>query len=183
MTGFIESLPPQAVILVPFILLVAWMIFRFQRKWRDVHRGIGGVLDTAQRLSADIGDLPWVHGTITGSRVQPVRRSTAHHHSADMYQPALTYHYEVDRREYSGSSDSLAIASADPGMAEAIVAKYPPGARVRVHFRPEDPSVSYIGIDEIRAGIEQLHSQFGGGIRLGIGLPRDRSQNWRRPRD
>ena len=73
-----------------------------------------------------------------------------------LYRPALRYSYGVDGREFAGSSATLEMASTDRNYAERIVERYSPGTLIRVHFRPEDPAISYLDIEEFEQALESM---------------------------
>ncbi|WP_244981514.1 DUF3592 domain-containing protein [Corallococcus exercitus] len=78
---------------------------------------------------------PTVQGTITRSEVEAVRSKGI------KYEPKAAYTYSVDGQPYEGSKHRFgSFRSSESDYAEKVVARYPVGARVPVHYRPGQPS-------------------------------------------
>ena len=58
-----------------------------------------------------------------------------------LFRAAIRYRYQVGDTRYSGERVSYDMApSPQPGIARAIVERYPAGASVKVFYDPSDPS-------------------------------------------
>lgn len=83
-------------------------------------------------------DWPAVTGTVVESRIVGERAIV----------PFVVYTYELDSNPYRGTSDlgtpAFGNKSKRLNEAETLLADYPVGTRVEVHYNPVDPNVSYI---------------------------------------
>jgi hypothetical protein len=63
-----------------------------------------------------------------------------------MFEPSVTYRYEVGGKTYSGSRISWggAVSSSSQSWADKVVSQFPEGARVPVHYDPADPAQSVL---------------------------------------
>ena len=144
----------------PLLLTFVWLAWFFHRSWRGVRKQAMNSLELIDRLSTDLSKLPWIGGQVTAAKVDAFEYRTSGDSSAGqapmLYRPALRYTYEVDGREFSGSSATLEMASPERDYAERIVKRYSPGTLIRVHFRPEDPAISYLDIEEFEQTLESM---------------------------
>lgn len=80
---------------------------------------------------------PTTEGSVVSSTVETLRskRSVSFH-------PEVRYRYEVNGQSYT--SDTISFGGNDSGAlaaAQSYTHHYPSGAKVTVHYEPEDPSV------------------------------------------
>ncbi|WP_426747160.1 DUF3592 domain-containing protein [Myxococcus faecalis] len=88
------------------------------------------------RRQAQSASWPTAQGTITASEVRSVRGNKSTTHGLE-----LTYTYSVDGRQHEGHKYRIMTSrSGDLEEAQALVARYPVGARVTVHHAPGAPS-------------------------------------------
>jgi hypothetical protein len=91
---------------------------------------------------------PAVEGRVTDSAIKPVeqsRRAWIGWETYYTYQPTVAYAYEAAGRPYNNDLIAFGLESFDTREeAEAILAGYPKGAPVRVHYDPDDPQSSVL---------------------------------------
>jgi hypothetical protein len=56
------------------------------------------------------------------------------------FRPDIAYRYEVDGRSYAGSQTNIRKVSRERDTVERLLARYPVGAAVSVHYNPADPA-------------------------------------------
>jgi hypothetical protein len=83
-----------------------------------------------------------------------------------MHEPTVRYEYEVDGRKYSGDRITLARVARTGDFAAAMLARYPVGEGVRVHYDPKDPKSAVLRPGDTR-GIEILFTVAVGFIAIG----------------
>lgn len=83
---------------------------------------------------------PTVGGHITSSRM--TQQETQH--GGETYGVALTYDYQVGGTGYHGQRLSFGTMSASSGYAQQILARYPVGQMVTVHYAAGDPKNSVL---------------------------------------
>lgn len=85
-------------------------------------------------------DWPYVSGKIThGTITEQVDNSD--NHSTRFYKPVITFAYSVDGQKFTSTQRELgAESSGSKSWAEKILAKYPVGGAVEVHYDPENPA-------------------------------------------
>lgn len=104
---------------------------------------------------------PSVEGTVITSRVAGERA----------LHPEIVYEYSVAGSTFRDSTGfdtpSFGGKSVKQDVAEAIVAKFPSGSRVAVHYNPEMPSQSLLRLSPDWS----LYGKIGlGGVLFGLGL-------------
>ena len=83
---------------------------------------------------------PKAEGSIRSSLVH---RST--NKKGTTYQANVWFDYKVSEMAYSGDRVSFAqFGLSGPGHAQSIVNRYPPGAKVKVSYAPENPDLSVL---------------------------------------
>ena len=146
----IRSLGPYALGLASLVLTLVCAGFSIHRRWKDLGRSITSMFRSLERLNSDISRLPWVEGAITVSRVRSFQnRLKQSDPETTMYRPELAYQYSIDGKSYSGVGDTFHVVFDDPAPAAKICARYPPGTRVRIYFKRDEPNISYLDIEEI----------------------------------
>ena len=87
----------------------------------------------------EVLDYPTVSGHVTRSNVEthPGHRSTT-------YSPKIKYTYRVNGREYTGDRYRYGQMSSNDGRARRVVAEYPVGRQIDVHFSAADPADSVL---------------------------------------
>lgn len=103
-----------------------------------------GMLEEA-RASAD---WPTVSGTIVSSDVS-VSKSTSGSGSkrktSTVYEPSITYKYEVDGKPFTSSRVTTNdYSSSSSKRAYRIVKKYPEGSTAKVYYNPDEPYLSVL---------------------------------------
>jgi hypothetical protein len=83
-------------------------------------------------------------GTIISSHVRSWQEHGEHENT--MYQPEVSYRYEVNGQSYTGDSYSFfgTVSSSSRGWADEIVRKYPVGSKCKVYHDAKDPSKSLL---------------------------------------
>lgn len=100
---------------------------------------VWNVITIRRGLSAS--SWPTAPGVIETSRI-------ASHDDAEygtMYSPKINYHYTVNKKRYRGSRLQFGrgeVSTSWRSGADRIIAKYPEGRHVNVHFHPARPRVS-----------------------------------------
>jgi hypothetical protein len=89
-----------------------------------------------------------VDGCVTDSAVKAVehsRRAWIGWETYYSYRPAVAYEYEAAGRQYKNDLIAFGLGSLDTREeAEAMLGRFPKGARVRVHYDPDDPQSSVL---------------------------------------
>jgi hypothetical protein len=93
----------------------------------------------AYRRQAGVAGLPTVTGKVLESRVHAEARRGPTPSLGHRTTPVIRYRYEVDGRSYESSRFAFQEFVMLEDECEAIVARHPPGAAVKVHYHPGDP--------------------------------------------
>ncbi len=153
----IRSLGPYTLGVLSLLLALVCAGFSIHRRWKDLGQSITSMARSLERLHSDVSRLPWVEGLITNSRVRSfANRLKQNDPETTMYRPELGYEYSIDGESYSGVGDTFHVVFDDPAPAAEICARYPPGTRVRIYFKRDEPSVSYLEIEEIRSRLGEF---------------------------
>ncbi len=161
MAESIQAIAPYALAIGSLVISLVWAAISFHRRWKGISRSFDSATETMQVLSSDITRLPWIEGVITRSEVKVLKGvPTEDKSTTNLYRAVLAYEYVIDGRQYTGTSDTYEYAPEGSEFAADVVEKYPAGTRVRVHFRREQPEISYLGIDEIHRQIEKIKEKF-----------------------
>jgi hypothetical protein len=91
---------------------------------------------------------PVAVGRVLESRVVESRDNDNH-----SYSPVIRYEYAVGQTVYTGNRLSFGNMGASEAWAEKIVAKYPSGSDVQVHYDPGEPTNALL---EVRAATATL---------------------------
>ena len=123
-SGFVSSWPdylkyPAMVIVTSGVLLTCHALDNIQSSWQ-------------------IKQWPIITATVIKSEVAGTRA----------FHPEITYRYEIANRNYESTTD-LYIAGfggkrSRRDTAAKIVADYPPGSQIRVHYNPRQPQESLL---------------------------------------
>ncbi len=97
----------------------------------------------------DSKSWPSTNGTIVSSRVKTVTtRSTSTSKTPGKkrtrYFPEIHYKYQVDGKEFTGNRFAFGFSNRTKETSKNIVARYPAGAKVPVHYDPDDPEESVL---------------------------------------
>ena len=94
-----------------------------------------------QRMKAKRAEETWqtIPGVITNSQIQTHHSRNSKGQSRTSYEPCVNYQYQIMGSSYTGNSIGFGKANYDFNKANSIIAKYPQGATVMVHYNPEDP--------------------------------------------
>lgn len=104
--------------------------------------GVENVLRARASTSWPSVDGTVIRAGIDRERSQATPSSTA---QSITWRPVIVYEYVVDAVRYEGGRISFgAYATSDRGDAEAVLSRYPTGARVPVYFNPDDPGQAVI---------------------------------------
>ncbi len=153
----IRSLGPYTLGLVSLLLTLVCAGFSIHRRWKVLSQSITSMFRSLERVNSDISKLPWIEGVITISRVRSFpNRLKQNDPETTMYRPELAYDYSIDGKSYSGVGDTFHVVFDDPAPAAEICARYPPGTRVRIYFKRDEPDVSYLDIEEIRSRLREF---------------------------
>ncbi len=95
----------------------------------------------ARSKAGKAGNWPMADGVVTVSEVVHKVETSSDNSSQDVYYVQPTYTYEVGGKDLTGTRLSFGAANRfdDRQKAEEIVARYPVGARVQVHYNPDKP--------------------------------------------
>ncbi|MCU1391772.1 MAG: hypothetical protein JWM34_200 [Ilumatobacteraceae bacterium] len=121
--GFIVALTT-----LPFLIIVGILI--------------RSMLRSANTAKASLG-WPVVPGTIMSSQVTTHRSLNADSSThTTMYAPEVSYVYAVNGQQLTSDNVSFTGVAGESWSsgAEAVVARYPPGAAVQVHYNPANPA-------------------------------------------
>ncbi len=153
----IRSLGPYTLGLVSLLLTLVCAGFSIHRRWKVLSQSITSMFRSLERVNSDISKLPWIEGVITISRVRSFpNRLKQNDQETTMYRPELAYDYSIDGKSYSGVGDTFHVVFDDPAPAAEICARYPPGTRVRIYFKRDEPDVSYLDMEEIRSRLREF---------------------------
>ncbi|MFY1825954.1 DUF3592 domain-containing protein [Myxococcus fulvus] len=115
----------SAVVLLVFVL--PWLALTGFADYR---------VGSSVRRQAQSASWPTAQGTITSSEVESVRSNKSTTHGLK-----LAYTYSVDGQQLEGHKYRIMTSrSGDLEEAQALVARFPVGARVTVHHEPGQPS-------------------------------------------
>jgi hypothetical protein len=84
-------------------------------------------------------DYPTVGGRVTRSDVETHRGRRS-----DTYSPKITYTYRVNGKEYTGDRYRYGQMSSNDSRARRVVAEYPVGRPIDVHYAAADPADSVL---------------------------------------
>lgn len=114
-----------------------WIFFGIGALSFLVGAGLFALADHARRKGARSRTWPWTHALVLESRIEESTNSRGE----EMCAPAIRYRYraggkdhESDRIEWGGKA-----ATSDRAWAQDYVTRFPEGARVKVHYDPDDP--------------------------------------------
>ena len=94
----------------------------------------------SRRQTRQATNWPFVRGRIESSTVETLR-TTVDGRSRTTFAPAVEYAYEVNGVRYRSRQINLALKiSGTQGYAEGVVARYPEGSEIDVHYDPANPS-------------------------------------------
>ncbi len=96
---------------------------------------------SARRKASAMQTWPSAPGNIVESELRSRKRG-----SRRIYYPHIVYQYNVMGQTYTGKRISPGTDSGS-SRARELVAKYPPGAPVRVYYDPQNPSDAALEID------------------------------------
>ncbi len=111
---------------------------------------------------------PSVEGIVTSSEVSASRYTAPGQARLDetTYRPEVTYTYQVEGKDYTGHRVSYR-AQGDLASARELVARYPAGKQVQVHYDPKAPGTATLEVgSEATTGILQQ----GAWLFIGLGL-------------
>jgi len=98
-----------------------------------------GIFDLSRGMAS--ASWPVAPGRVIESYVSEDRDSDGDR----TYEPVVRYEYTVNGLTYDGDRVHFGeFSSSDSGRSERIVARYPPGAPVEVHYRPDAPETSVL---------------------------------------
>lgn len=83
---------------------------------------------------------PTVPGSVMSSEVTIQRSHNSKGHTTINYLPKVTYEYQISGQKYNGDSIGFGTATFGKQKADNIVAAYPQGSQVNIHYNPTDPS-------------------------------------------
>ena len=101
--------------------------------------------------------------TTTGViRAAALKTAFAKPNMAPWFSPFVCYSYRVDGADYTADTwkGRMRYSSGSPKYAEGVVARYPAGQTVTVHYDPTDPGM----------GILELGNHDGAGVALTVGI-------------
>jgi hypothetical protein len=110
---------------------------------------------------------PAVPGTVVRSSVQEERSTTRSGPPTVTHRPVVVYRYEVNGTPHEGQRIAFGeYATGDPADAAQVIARYPAGGQVSVHYRPDDPGQAVLepggaGLPWLLAGIGVLFALVG----------------------
>jgi hypothetical protein len=97
----------------------------------------------ARRYSKQAANWPSVRGKIVSSSVESYEERDSDHTLRTRYRPAVEFAYTVRGLEYRSRQIKVGLeVSGARAYAEKVVAKYPAGSEVEVHYDPADPSTA-----------------------------------------
>jgi hypothetical protein len=95
---------------------------------------------------------PTVPGTVVNSSVTIRTSHSTKGQTRISHVPVVNYEYQVDEQKYATDRITFGSASFGKKKADAIVAAYPQGAPVTVHYDPIDPSKAVLETKAIGVG-------------------------------
>lgn len=97
--------------------------------------GVGGLFRSNASKS-----WPTTQGTVVSSGVRVPKSS-----SKSLYTPVVRYEYHVDGHKHTSARVSFGDASTSHSSdAQKVVARYPAGSSITVHYSPKDPASSVL---------------------------------------
>ena len=107
---------------------------------------IGGLLfiflAINQYMKAKKAEKTWLTapGVVLNSDIQVRQSRSSKGQTTRSYLPQVSYQYQVNDQTYTGDRLGFGSGSYGKGKANKIIAVYPQGAQVTVHYDPADPS-------------------------------------------
>ncbi len=97
----------------------------------------------ARRYSKQAANWPSVRGKIVRSVVEQYEERDSDGRLRTSYRPVVEFAYPVRGSDYHGNQTKVGVTvSAGKAYAEKVIAKYPAGSEIDVHYDPNDPSTS-----------------------------------------
>ncbi len=97
----------------------------------------------SRRNSKQAANWPSVRGKIVRSKVEEYQERDSDGRLRTNYRPAVEFSYPVHGRDYHGNQIKVGLTvSAGKAYAEKVIAKYPAGSEIEVHYDPNDPSTA-----------------------------------------
>ena len=95
-----------------------------------------------QYMKAKKAEKTWLTapGVVLNSDIQVRQSRSSRGQTTRSYLPQVSYQYQVKDQTYSGDRLGFGSGSYGKGKANKIIAVYPQGAQVTVHYDPADPS-------------------------------------------
>ncbi len=119
---------------------------------------LGGLLFIAlavfQSLKAKKAAENWptVAGGILNSEVVIHHSHNSKGHTTVSFMPKISYEYLVNGQKYTGDGIGFGTATYGKKKADAIVATYPQGAPVTVHYDPANPAKAVLETKSVGGG-------------------------------
>jgi hypothetical protein len=106
--------------------------------------GLGGVVMTRDLVRAlQSRHWPTTTGTVVTSIVE--KKGSSRPGSAPAYFGRVSYRYQVGGVTHTASQVSFGEhGESGTGHAKEVVARYPAGSQVKVHYRPDSPAVAVL---------------------------------------
>jgi uncharacterized integral membrane protein len=95
-----------------------------------------------QYMKAKKAEKTWLTapGVVLNSDIQVRQSRSSRGQTTRSYLPQVSYQYQVKDQTYTGDRLGFGSGSYGKGKANKIIAVYPQGAQVTVHYDPADPS-------------------------------------------
>jgi hypothetical protein len=112
------------------------------------------IIGIAQKRKAQKAAETWlaVPGVILSSGVNEHHSRNSKGHTTTTYRPYVSYQYEVMGQPYTGNQIGFGTAGYGHGKAMSIIAAYPQGAPVTVHYDPADPAKAVLETKDVGGG-------------------------------
>jgi hypothetical protein len=110
-----------------------------------------------QYMKAKKAEKTWltVPGAVLNSEVKISRHHGSKGRTTVTYEPTVSYQYKIKNQSYNGNHIGFGTTTYSKGKAEKIIALYPMGSPVTVHYDPADPSQAVLET-KAKAGVTFL---------------------------
>ena len=126
------------------------------------------VIGFLQKNKAQKAAETWLpaSGVILSSRVETHRSRDSKGRTRVSYRPVVNYQYQVMGQSFNGDQIGFGNGSYGSAKADKLIAPYPQGAQVNVHYDPADPAKAVLETRNLSSGSMFVF----GAILLGLGV-------------
>jgi hypothetical protein len=121
---------------------------------------------TSKRRAKAAQAWPTIPGAVLASRVDIHTTTDSEGHTSTTYRPMVDYQYSIMGQEYRASRIAFGANTFNRKKSDSIIAKYPAGQQVMVHYNPDKPEDAVLEA-EVQGGTASLII---GIVLMGVGV-------------